>query len=80
MIRLSFIDMLNQRDRGRSILVSALYSSKPSLRDCLLSAIGMLTKRKSAVLARAPRMRYAESGDAQTTERAMPHHIRISPR
>ena len=39
---------------GKSILVAFLYSINPSLRDCLLSAIGMLTARNNIVFATAP--------------------------
>ena len=65
---------------GNSILVARLYSPKPSLRDCLFSAMGMLTAKKSTVLASAPAMRCHAPWAAETTESATPHHIKISPR
>ena len=65
---------------GRSILVSCLYSAKPSFFDCLPSAIGMLTARKRIVLRSAPTARYHISGRANTTAPPTPHHISISAR
>ena len=54
---------------GNSILVCFLYSAKPSLRDWRLSAMGMLTARKSTVFATAPAIKYHALGAAQREHR-----------
>ena len=50
---------------GSSILVCFLYAAKPSLRDWRLSAMGMLTARKSPVFATAPAIKYHALDAAQ---------------